>query len=468
MKTTLRNLMVATVASSLLLTACSSGREDDQQAKITGPLHAPRNNPQLGNDGRMLPPAQDMRAPESNPGNAVGASYDMAPADDRDMTAMAPTTAAPAQKQEKGMFSWLYREEQPVVNTAPRQVPKYNQNPAAEFAETGMASYEAAAAPVADVDMAAMDQPLEPVAAMSQDEWAAPHQEIIVAEELAVMDEPFTATPQAAPAAAQGDYPSLASVPPRPERVDVIAEKDARMADMEAARTASQEQVASLEAQVEADGGWTVPDGEPVAAQSDIDAEFAALVGAETPAVEEGYGKVMTGDQYAQELAAAQQPAADAPEMVVVEQAQPWELPAGSPAEEQAPAPVEMANTAAPVTEAQSWEPVPAQVAVAEPVMQPQTEVAAVQEGQWISLQQDPAAQMAVPVEEVSVSGTPEVASVSAIPVVPVEDASGIQLTPPSTYGRAVRTLPESRYAARRQAVYMQRYARQVQADEGY
>lgn len=448
MKMTLRNLMVATVASSLLLSACSSNKENDQQAKVTGTPRAPISNPHL--NGGMAP--EGARMPASNPNGDVGAAYDAAPAKD------------------EGMFSWAYRDApQPAATTAERRVPKFNQNPSAEFAANGMANYEAAA-PVASVDAIQVQD------APAQDQWAAPHQEIIVAEELAVMDEPFTPAPMAEPqnSVAEGEYPSLASVPLRPERVEVIAEKDARMADMEAARAESMAQSQHLETQMAADGGWTPPAEEPVVgAQSDIDAEFAALVGAEAPAVDAGYGKVMTGDQYAQELAAAQAaPArfeAEAQEVVVIEQSQPWEMPAGAPVESQAPAPVEIASAPAPVM--QSWEAVPVQVeqpAEFAPMVEPQTDVVAVQEGEWVSLQQDPAAQMAVPVEGVEVAVTPEVASVSAIPVVPVDDASGIQLTPPSTYGRAVRTLPESRYAARRQAVYMQRYARQVQADEGY
>jgi hypothetical protein len=145
---------------------------------------------------------------------------------------------------------------------------------------------------------------------------------------------------------------------------------------------------------------------------------------------------------------------------VVVSQggAQPWDMPGQAVQQQSMSAPVETVEIKRPAM--QNWEPVPMvqpQVAMGQPI----------QQDEWVSLQQDPATQMAAPVDEVVVSGSPQVASVSAVPVMPAGNVAamggaGIQLVPPSSYGTSMRTLPESRYAARRQAVYMQRYARQA------
>lgn len=465
---TLRSVLVATVASSLTLSACSGGSDDRQQPKMTGELHAPAANPQLNAEGKTAHQMAAMRTPEGNGTGAVGSQYHAATPHQDDMMATAPTQMAPAQKEKAGMFSWLKRDEPQQVNTMQRRVPALNRDPDVQMQASATASYEAAA-PVPEVSMAST----MPVA---EDDWMAPQNDIIVAEEVVVMDESFTPMEMGdAKMDETGTYPSLASVPARPQRVDAIESRDVSMAEMEAARAESMEQSASMNAQIVSDmeGNDMGMQGD---AQSDIDAEFAALVASEdSVAMGEGYGEVMSADSYAARMNG------DGAEVVIIEEQtpavivsqevmQPWEAPGEM---NQAPAPIQMANTQRrPV---QSWEPAPMvepQTASVEPqMMQPQTEVV-VQEDQWVSLQQDPAAQMAVPVEGVTVVGAPQVASVSAVPVMPADSGAsvngGIQLTPPSTYGRATRTLPESRYAARRQAVYMQRYARQVQADEGY
>lgn len=442
MKKTFRNVLVASVATGLLLTACgsSSGEERQQPKMNTSNLRAPMNNPTF--DAGAAAQQQEPQMAVMDVSTPAGQADKYARAD-------IDAQAQPAQQQQQGgLFDWMWKDkqqqQQPQVNTMERRVPVQNQNPSADFAAAGMGSYEAAA-PVGVVDMAAdMDMQADMNAPQM-----APQSDIVVAEEVIMMDDTFTpveemAQPQMqAQAEVQGDYPSLASVPPRPERVDAINQADARMADLEAARAESYAQNDSLNAQMGADAeGSMLASAEPQpmapAANSaaDVDAEFAALIGADAGAL----------------------PTSGQPVIVVEEQ------PAVVVSQEgnmyQEPAPIEMASANVPAqplnapAEDTNWQPAP---------LAPQTQP--VQEGEWVSLQQDPQAQMAVPVEQVDVVGTPQVAAVSAVPFVAQDNAvGGIQLTPPSAFGNSVRTLPESRYAARRQAVYMQRYGRMQQA----
>lgn len=474
MKNTLHGMMVATVAGSILLTGCGPSRDEIHQPRMGGELVAPKNNPKFAGEAQDMPEMADMRVPEGNVSADVGAEYEVAE--------MQEPYPQPQQPEPENFFtSLLGGRKEAAVDTSQRRVPVLNKEGGEQPSPMETASYEAAAPveqviEVQDMEMGANAAPVQ----------AAPQSEIIVAEEVAALDEPFAPRENAT---LPKTYPSLATVPPRPERIEAVQEKDARMADLADARSGSAAQQQALEAQVaqEKEGSllpqqqsandWqqpvqvAQPESQP-AQQQDIEAEFAALVAAEQPKA-----------QAPQEApAAAQPPAAEAA------QAQPWDVPAE--AAYQAPAPIEMAHGQPQVTVSQA-EPVQVapQAEAPQPVIQsqdaqqqamptqwqaapqvaPQNTVP-VQEDQWVSLQQDPAAQMAAPVEGVTVDGAPEVVAVSPIPVVPEGGAAagGIELTPPSAYGRAVRTLPESRYAARRQAVYMQRYARQVQANEGF
>lgn len=438
MKKTFRNVLVATVATSLLLTACGSSETERQQPKVnTGNLRAPMNNPTFDAGAAAQQQEPQMAVMDvSTPGGQ---------ADKYARAEMGAQAQPAAQEQQGGLFDWMWKDkpqQQQQVNTMERRVPVQNQNPSADFADAGMGSYEAAA-PIAEVDMAAdMDMQADMNAPQM-----APQSDIVVAEEVIMMDDTFTPVEETAQpqmqAQAEGEYPSLASVPPRPERVDAINEADARMADLEAARAESYAQNDSLNAQMGADAEGSMlasAEPQPVApaanSAADVDAEFAALIGADAGAL----------------------PASGEP--VVVMEEQPAVVVSQESEMYQEPAPIEMASTNMPAqamnapAEDTNWEPAP---------LAPQTQP--VQEGEWVSLQQDPQAQMAVPVEQVEVVGTPQVAAVSAVPVVPQDDSvGGIQLTPPSAFGNTVRTLPESRYAARRQAVYMQRYSRMQQA----
>ena len=432
MKHTLRNVMMATVASGLLLSACSTSDAEKQQPKMdTSSLRAPANNPQFAN-GEVAAP-DGLRAPEGNPQNLAQDSAQVMPQLPQEdaMAAAQPMEevqpAAEPKKESGGLFSWAWKKQpkaEPQVNTMERRVPVLNQDPSAEFAPAGMANYEAAA-PVGDVDMSA-DMAL-------QQPQLAPQSDIVVADEVIMMDDTFTPVEQVAqaPVAEEGDYPSLASVPLRPERLDAVNEKDARMADLQAARDESAMQGQNLNTQMASDmEGSLMPQTADNGAmtQSEMDAEFAALVAADKAAAA-GHGQPV----------------------VVMEEVPAVIVDNGMDAYEQAPAPITMVDS----------QPLA-------PQLQPQTQpVEAPQANEWVSLQQDPAAQMAVPVEQVDVANSPEVVAVSAIPVMPEgEVAGGIQLTPPSAFGNTVRTLPESRYAARRQAVYMQRYSRMQQAGD--
>lgn len=409
-KNTLRTMLVISVASGLMLSACGFNKESrQQQPKMdTGNLHAPRNNPSF--DGNVMTMPQDgMRAPAGNPNAAP--QDEMMQADAR-MQAQQPMQAAPQQKKG-GMFDWAWarKPEQPQVNTMERRVPKLNQDPAVGADSMAMASYEAAA-PVGNVEM-------------SGNAGLSPQSDIVVADEVIMMDDTFTPVmPQKQVA---GAYPNLGDVPPRPERIDAINQADARMADLEQARAETYAQTQSMEAQYAADAeGSLLPQAQPqtdvaIAPQNDIDAEFAALVSADG-----GAGSVP----------------------VVIEEQPAVVVSGGTGMYDQAPAPIAMANSA-PQGDS-GWQPAP---------LTPQTQP--VQENQWVSLEQPSAeAQMAVPVEQVDVS-SPQVAAVSPVPVMGGNNAvGGIELTPPSSFGPSVRTLPESRYAARREAVYMQRYSR--------
>lgn len=439
MNTTLRGMLAITVAGSMMFAAAAG----NAQQAAPGGLRAPAENP---NAGAVMAPQGTARAPEANPGMVTGTQYAV-PA--QPAPAPAPAAyAAPPQQESGGFFSRLWRsspqqEPQQQVNTMQRRVPALNQNVSVD------AEY-AASAPVAEVTMTA------PVL-----QAPAGADNIIVADELMVMDEPYAAQP----VPNDGAYPRLTSVPPRPERLDALNQADARMADLQAARDQSMQQYSDLNGQMAQDMQGVVP-------QVQQQAETAALAAVPQPVMPQTAPQALPQElpqvgamaQYDSELeaefAAIVTGANAAPNTsvaVVEEYTPPVVVDTGAPAWEQAPAPVQMANA----QQAEQWQPTPLvapQTAMAAPVA-PQ---APVMQDQWVSLQQDPAAQMAVPVDQVSVGNAPMVASVSAIPVVP-EGASmgGIQLTPPSRYGRSVRTLPESRYAARRQAVYMQRYARQ-------
>jgi hypothetical protein len=443
-KKTVRSMLAITVASSLMLSAGAVAAQN---------LRAPSQNPNAANSGgAQAMPA--MRAPEANP-NAnvkVGAQYHSPSQQNQ------PQPAPQVQQQEEGgFFSWLWRsspsQPQQQVNTMQRRVPTLNQNPDAQVG----GNYQVAV-PVPEVTMTApMAQPVQQVP-----------DSIIVADEVMVMDEPFR--PMPLEQAGERTYPSLASVPPRPERLDALNEADARMADLQAARDQSMQQANSLDAQMAQDGGAILPQAvpqqpEPMPIPQTAMQQPAPMTAPATPAPlpQEGYGDDLEAE-FAAIISGADSGAAgvynDPQPVTVVEETTPPVVVSGDTQTwDQAPAPVQMAGVGqSGVGQSGEWQPTP----LVEPqtAMTPQAPV--VQQDEWVSLQQDPSAQMAVPVEQVSVGNTPMVASVSAIPVVPEGTmAGGIRLTPPSRYGQMVRTLPESRYAARRQALYMQRYARQ-------
>lgn len=454
-KQSLRTVLAASVASGLLLSGCALWDKEPEQAKMdTSQLRAPSNNPQFSDNGNVMTLPENARAPSGNADMAMGLPVEDLAEPQMAQAEPAPAPAPMAKKEEKSWFSWAWANDEEAV-PAERRVPKLNAEATGEMQLAGnMASYEQAA-PVSEVNMSA-DAGLEP------------YGDIVVADEVIMMDDTFTPVeqPQMADMPLDNGYPNLASVPLRPERLDAMNEKDARMADLQNARLESSYQNQELQAQMQSDAGETMMAGDmvamaqaeaaPAAAPSSIDEEFAALVAAdpmtaepevvviqeeETVVVSHGMDDGM--GMYEQE---------PAPIVMANTQPQPWDAPAVD--SNWAPAPM------APQAEAQPVQPVMEQPLA--PMQQP------IQENEWVSLQQDPAMQMEAPVPQVDVASSPDVMAVSAVPVVPVGNepyytgnaGGAIALTPPSAMGRSVRTLPESRYAARRQAVYMQRYTR--------
>ncbi|MGB1539889.1 MAG: hypothetical protein ACPG80_02930 [Rickettsiales bacterium] len=383
---TLYGALLATVAGGVILVATQNtahaagwfGKDEEPQEFQ---MRRPAGNPPASM-GRGAPAGDEqvMRTPAANPTMEEQAGY-QSQAGTGTGAVMQPSysaPSAPAAQKRGGMFSWLYKDEPAAeLPAGPRKVPVGNRNPAAAPAP---ASYQESV-PVAGVDMA----PLEP-----QEPMMLPQEPMMTGQ-----------------VPVEEGYPDLASVPPRPERLDAAAKKDDMMADLIAAREATQAQNADMAAfspeeaffapqaqaapvpMATADASAT---GDVVVGERDISAEFAALVSGGQPA----------------------------------------------------------SANAAPVGAVSSWEPAPLV-----PVDGSQDE--------WVDVRQDPMMQASAPVPQVSVASQ-DVVAVSAIPVEPEWHGAGaITLTPPSGI-RQVRTLPESRYAARRQAIYMQRYARHMAA----
>lgn len=438
MKQTIRNALVATVACGLMVSACASKDAKMQQprADMSG-LRAPAKNP-----GMKAAAAAEMKADELVQVVEPQAAVESANEEEVELVS-SHAAYQPVPEQKKSWFDWGSSSE-PAVAPQPqgeRKVPVLN----AEPVEGVMA-----AAP-ADVVTEEVIMAQQPVA-------VNPSSNVIVAEEVAMFQDVYTpsAAPEAQPVNPQ--YPNLASVPLRPERLDAVQEADAKMVQLQQEQHQNMQQAAALEQQVAADAGESLLPAKPV-----VDPEFASIVGANQNNAGLQHGK----------------------EVVIIEQAQPVDYAAQAPVSYEAvenvqaevPVAAPQAVTApvvasvAPVVPAQPViveEEVVTQAPLAQDVVAPQAPVvasaapvAAPQAEEWVSLQADPAQQMAQPIEQVDVMQTPDVAYVSDA-VAP----QAIALTPPSISVREQRVLPDSRYAARRQAVYAQRYNR-VQLVDG-
>lgn len=87
----------------------------------------------------------------------------------------------------------------------------------------------------------------------------------------------------------------------------------------------------------------------------------------------------------------------------------------------------------------------------------PQTEVVA-DTNEWVDVQGNPIELGNGSIENVDVAVVPETGNVALSP-------DALTLTPPSAAGSRTRVLPDSRYAARRQAIYSQQYSRRTAVD---
>lgn len=422
-KKTFRAMVVATVACSVMLLGCASKDTTRDHVKINPKdLRAPIYNPQVV-DGRVVQP-EGARAPEGNQGLGTGSNYanppssltmasaDIAPIDEiAAAPAPVPVTAqsAPAQKEESGFFDWIWKDK-PKANTAPdvtnaeRKVPVLNYEGAeSSDAILAPATYDAVATNHVDVNDASAVGfvPAEPASV--------------------------------APTSNGNNYPSLSSVPGRPQRLDAVQERDQKLADLQNEFNTTVSQRNELNQQVTHDNS---PASGASAAPTSLSQDGYAGI--------QGYGDEVqitphnTAPKPVQQVAApvavtnvpvSQIPAAYAPNTGA------QHAPAATYQSEK---PVVMGAPAAPLS-------APTNHAVT-----PQTEVVAVQENEWVDLRQDPA-QQAIPVEGVEVASAPAVSSVPG----------AITLTPPSSFtnGSAIRSLPDSRYAARRQSLYKQQYS---------
>lgn len=305
---------------------------------------------------------------------------------------------------------------------------------------------------------------------------------------------------------ASNDYPVLSSVPPRPERLNAVEERDAKFVELEneyeSSVAARQEQSAQVAHDTSVDAGVNTAQaetslakdgysgiqsyGEEIAiVEEQVQAPAAVAVPAQEtqvaslaePAEGESYAWQSTSARRSTGVVSEQPQAASAPvaeaapvqqfeeipvvaeqsEAVVVEEYVPQAAPEAAPAPvaAQVAAPV-VAPEAAPVHIA---EPVAAPAPIVSPQAAPQTEVAAVESSEWVSVDETPA-QTPVAVESAEVAVVPQTDSVALAP------EANVVLTAPNVYGeKTVRVLPESRYSSRRQAVYTQQYARRSAVD---
>ena len=282
------------------------------------------------------------------------------------------------------------------------------------------------------------------------------------------------------------DYPELADVPPMPERLaEASADVDARRAELESARADAQVQrsalndqaafeqefygetvapyweegaqapapVASVEATPIVGDDWVAAEAEVEAeTQADMSGEYAATDAA--PMMDANEQAAMEAE-FSALVAAPAQPAEPA-----------WEAP-------QEPVAVAQPSDQFAAPEGQwddGWEPAPmvapqTQVTASAPAVAPSV-AAPVNEGEWVDL--SAGAQTAVPVEQVDVVSVGEPMAVSAAPEAGWEGSAdaGFELAPPPPVNASVRTLPESRYAARHQSIDMERYNRRMRIME--
>ncbi|MBM3617618.1 MAG: hypothetical protein FJX23_03640 [Alphaproteobacteria bacterium] len=549
-KIALRTMLAVTVACGLALSACSSDAPKNRIDPKS--LQAPALNPQI-QDGRVVQPG--ARSPEGNVGLGTGSNYQ------NKSYSQAPATLPTRQPEPEapGWFDWAWKEPMNAAKDvvtpdeqtpAARSVPANNGVPVSSndtqrkrpalnaqgaegndvfLAPSTYAAVEAGhvdvqEVPVSDAQVFAADNHVAhsdmaaPQEQFASENHSFAHEGTVAAPvEVAQAPAPIVHAPvehapvvqqeayvpveptEVAPIAAKNDYPVLSSVPPRPERLAAVEERDEKFVELEreyeASTAARQEQAAQVAHDTTVD--TAVDSGQPTSMAQDgysgiqsygeeitiveeqVETPVASAAPVEAPAQEaqvatlsepaagEPYAwqsnaakRATGGEQHADttavapvqtETASVQQfeeipVVQEQSEAVVIEEY----VHETAPAQVAAPAPV-----AAPVAE-----PAPVVAAAPAPVAAPQAEVAAVEAGEWVSVDQTPA-QTVVPVESAEVAVVPQTDSVALAP-----EAAGVTLTAPNVYGeKTVRVLPDSRYAARRQAVYSQQYARRQAVD---
>lgn len=431
LKLPLRAMMVATVACGLALTACSSSNEGRQHSTIDrSSLRAPAYNPLLV-DGQVAE-NPNTRTPEGNAGLGTGSSYQLKqdPVEQEIAAYHAEMdrqyAAAPSAKAEQE-FQWPWEDAPaPSLAQAPRKVPTMNQQGMASDAMLAPTTYEA----------------IETGEVVVSD-----------AESFVPVEGPF-ATP-----AASDDYPSLGSVPARPDRLQAVNEKADKFAELDAEYKNTTAAAQQLDAQIAYDASGTPM---PLAPQPQLvqpevafapSAEVTVAATAPAPVTEKDSlaGLMRSSGIYSPRISAQGGGAVGAP----VASYEPVE-PAQPVAEVASIAPYEAQPVAEPVIMGAPPAPLVAPQTAVTPVVT--GEVVAVQENEWVDLTQG--SQGAVPVEGVAVAVVPVVDSVPISP-------EAVALSAAAAYngGYAIdtrnRVLPESRYAARREAV---RASRQLTA----
>lgn len=459
MKYEVKTALLATVATGILLAGNGLALAAEERA--------PAYNPQIGVDG--APAMQGQYTPSMNPDASVGKDYMVQPQADTvaglpandpavqqamkafgtpppmgdDNAGFVPPPAGgqagyapppppapppgmmppPPAEKSGGMFSWFQKEpeqpQRPRVDTSQRRAPMLNQQ--------AMQQQEAPqgfglAAPVEDVQAMPVDR----------------------------MDAQYRPEQPEQPAAIAGNYPRLSDVPPMPGRLEGLQGADHKADDLTAAREQSTEQRSEVETQIQADQQGNMPDmqkKEPVNSPlqkpqvmegNDLNAEFNALIAApvtENPA------------------SSLSQAVPSTPSQPQPSEFMPAELPVVA---KTAPQPVQTAPSPQPL--------MPKMAALPQiPVVEESPATAPVQE-EWVELTSVPAPHASMPVPQVSVGNAPQPMEVAPAPMQTEWNAGPqIALTPPPRIEKQVHALPESRYAGRRQAVYMNRYERRMQ-----
>ena len=358
------------------------------------------------NDGQQARIEGNMRRPVGNVSTGAGAEYAGSEEGDSRRPANNPGGAIGAPTVD--VSTPEHATPAPMSSNSPSPSAKRNSKGFFSFLYRDDAQHADAAAPTMERRVPQGNQ--NPDAAPVMADGAASFEAAV----------PVAGVEESQLAEMNADYPDLANVPQAPQGVDPSVRKDALTADLSNARNESQNQQVALNAQVAADGPFdgvapapqTAPvafDGAPAAAaqapasDADLQAEFASIVAA----------------------------------------------PAGAPATPQ------VASGEQPVIMGSPPRPLDTQIAMADTNAAPAPQIAPQTGGEeWVDVGGELTNQ-AVPVDGVAVSPAAEPIGVSPIPVAPTWNGNSM-----ATATGGIRTLPESRYAGRRQALATQRYAR--------